>query len=210
MTTLLNSALLCGQVDGAAALSHESRGVSYYIVPLITRRLSGTGDRLRILLPEALLPQVPLPGERAQVRGELRSYRGHQASEPKLRLHVYARELLPPEPEDRNQIELNGVLCRPPQWRRTPMGREISDLMLSVPRRCGRSDFIPCIAWGAAAAQAAQWEKDRPVSLTGRFQSRSYRKVLGDRNEERIAYEVSVTAFQTLPEESEEQPLFFL
>ena len=81
------------------------------------------------------------------------------------------------------------------------MGREICDLMLAVNRRYGRSDYLPCIAWGRNALQASAWTVGRAVSLRGRFQSRGYVKTLETgETQEMTAYEVSVTAFLPDPE----------
>lgn len=190
-----NSVSLCGKVTGAAVPSHRSRGVSYISVPFRTCRLSGAVDDLNLILPEALQDFLPAPGGRAAVCGELRSYNNRSGAGSRLKLFVFGQELFPPEDEDRNEVTLCGVLCRDPVWRRTPMGREICDLMLAVSRRYGRADFLPCIAWGKNAQEASEWTQNRPVRLTGRFQSRSYIKMLPEGSIERTAYEVSVTSF---------------
>ncbi len=193
-----NTAALCGTVDAQAVFSHRSRGVDYYSFPLVTRRLSGTADRLNVTLPGSMLPLLPAAGQRLALRGEVRSFNNRSGEGSRLLLYVYAQELLAPEEEDRNETELAGVLCRDTTWRRTPMGREICDLMLAVPRRYGRGDYLPCIAWGRSAQEAASWKQGRPVRLTGRFQSRNYIKVTETGSLQRTAYEISVTSF--LPE----------
>ena len=193
-----NTAELCGTVDAPGVFSHRSRGVDYYSFPLLTCRLSGAADRLNVTLPEALLEGLPPPGQRLGIRGELRSFNNRSGEGSRLLLFVYAQELTAPEAEDRNEAELAGTLCRVPTWRRTPMGREICDLMLAVPRRYGRGDYLPCIAWGRNAQEAAAWTQGRPVRLTGRFQSRNYIKVTETGSIQRTAYEISVTSF--LPE----------
>ena len=193
-----NTAQLCGMVDAAGVFSHRSRGVDYYSFPLLTRRLSGAADRLNVTLPGPVLPQLPPAGWRLTVRGEVRSFNNRSGEGSRLLLYVYAQELLPAEDEDRNEIELAGTICRDPTWRRTPMGREICDLMLAVPRRYGRGDYLPCIAWGRNAQEAAQWKQGRPVRLTGRFQSRNYIKVTETGSIQRTAYEISIMSF--LPE----------
>lgn len=190
-----NMAELCGRLDAPVDFSHRSRGVDYYSFPLLTHRLSGTADRLNVTLPGPMLPQLPPPGERLTLRGEVRSFNNRSGEGSRLLLYVYAQELLPPEAEDRNETELAGILCREPTWRRTPMGREICDLMLAVPRRYGRGDYLPCIAWGRNAQEAAEWKQGRPVRLTGRFQSRSYIKVTETGSLQRTAYEISITNF---------------
>lgn len=191
-----NTALLRGRVTAGAVLSHISRGVPYYSVPMETRRLSGASDRVNLVIPEALLPSLPPPGGRARVEGELRSYNNRSGSGSKLVLYIYAQSLLPESEqagEDLNEVSLRGVLCRDPVWRRTPMGREICDLMLAVNRRYGRADYLPCISWGAIAQQTAMLDVGAPLCLEGRIQSRTYAKTLPSGTcEERTAYEVSV------------------
>ena len=106
---------------------------------------------------------------------------------------VFARDIsLSDEPYDRNLILLSGTLCKPPNLRTTPMGRDICDLMLAVNRHYGRSDYLPCITWGARACETALWDVGTRVSLEGRLQSRSYIKVLDTGAVERTAFEVSV------------------
>ncbi len=205
-----NTAELRGTLAGPPELSHISRGTEYYAVTLITRRLSGARDRANVILPGGLLPCLPEPGEKFWLRGELRSFNNRSGSGSRLMLYVYGQELAPAEDlgEDRNDVTLTGALCKPPTWRRTPMGREICDLMLAVNRRYGRSDYLPCIAWGKNALRASAWSVGRIVSLQGRFQSRIYVKTLETgETRERTAYEVSVTAFLPDPEpEPETEP----
>ena len=93
-------------------------------------------------------------------------------------------------------MELTGALCKKPTYRRTPMGREICDLMLAVNRRYGRSDYLPCIAWGIGASEAREWEVGQKISLVGRLQSRKYIKQEEGVSVEKTAFEVSVTEFK--------------
>ncbi len=202
-----NTAELRGTLEGPPELSHISRGMEYYGVTLLTRRLSGTLDRANVILPRGLLPCLPEPGEKLWLRGELRSFNNRSGSGSRLVLYIFGQEAAPAEDpgEDKNEVSLTGALCKPPIWRRTPMGREICDLMLAVNRRYGRSDYLPCIAWGKNALAAALWEVGTCVSLLGRFQSRGYVKTIASGESlEKIAYEVSVTAF--LPPEQESDP----
>ena len=198
-----NTAELRGTLAGPPELSHISRGTEFYAVPLITRRLSSARDRANVILPGGLLPCLPEPGEKLWLRGELRSFNNRSGSGSRLMLYIYGQELAPAEDlgEDRNEITLTGALCKAPTWRRTPMGREICDLMLAVNRRYGRSDYIPCIARGKNALLASAWAVGRTVTLLGRFQSRAYVKTLETgETREKTAYEVSVTAFLPEPE----------
>ena len=127
------------------------------------------------------------------VIGDVRSFNNRRGPGAKLVITVFARDIsLSDEPYDRNLILLSGTLCKPPNLRTTPMGRDICDLMLAVNRHYGRSDYLPCITWGARACETALWDVGTRVSLEGRLQSRSYIKVLDTGAVERTAFEVSV------------------
>ena len=141
-----------------------------------------------------LLAEMPLEEPaRLCVTGDVRSFNNRRGPGAKLVITVFARDIAPcDEPYDRNLILLSGTLCKPPNLRTTPMGRDICDLMLAVNRHYGRSDYLPCITWGARACETALWDVGTRVSLEGRLQSRSYIKVLDTGTVERTAFEVSV------------------
>ena len=124
--------------------------------------------------------------------GQLRSFNNRSGRGARLVLSVYVRQLCFSEEEDRNRVLLCGTLCKPPKFRRTPLGREICDLMLAVNRAYARSDYLPCICWGRQARQAEQWQVGDRVRLEGRLQSRSYVKLTEEGPVEKTAYEVSV------------------
>ena len=186
-----NEVVLEGIVREVPVWSHENHGTAFYRFFLEVGRLSGQSDVLPILVTENQCPLVKT-GETLRVRGELRSFNNRSGVGNRLVLTVYARELLPPEGESHNTIRLTGVLCKVPTFRRTPLGRSICDMMLAVPRRYGRADYIPLIAWGQLAVQLRTLSVGDSLSLLGRFQSRVYQKVLDTTVEERVAYEVSV------------------
>lgn len=188
-----NYVSLRGQMGGTPEFSHESRGERYYRFPLEVARLSGALDTIHILARRALLDELELSGEpKLSVTGELRSFNNKSGEGPKLVLSVFARTLRFDSGEDENRISLSGTLCKAPTYRQTPMGREISDLMLAVNRRYGRSDYLPCIAWGAKARESAAWPVGTAVTLTGRIQSRTYNKTIDGVTVEKTAFEVSV------------------
>ena len=191
MTQTRNEVLLEGLALDAPALSHENHGTRFFRFFLQVPRLSGTPDTLPVLLPESLLESVT-PGSSLRIRGQLRSFNNRSGVGNKLVLTVYVQSLGPGEGEPCNRILLSGTLCKPPIFRRTPLGRSICDLMLAVSRRYGRADYLPVITWGQLALQAAGLHVGDALSLEGRVQSRAYRKVLDDgSSQERIAYEVS-------------------
>ena len=164
-------------------------------------RLSGTPDTLPLLLRSELLPQAAEGGP-IRVRGQLRSFNNRSGTGNKLVLTVYALDIQPGQGEPCNQITLSGTLCKAPIFRRTPLGRSICDLMLAVPRRYGRADYLPVIAWGQLAVQTSQLQVGDDLTLEGRVQSRVYHKALENgATQERVAYEVSMMHLLDAPEE---------
>lgn len=196
-----NQALLLGRAAGTPQPSHANHGVTYFVFPLEVERLSGAVDTLNVVASEELLSACPiLPGETYRAVGEVRSFNNRSGSGARLVITFFAKALERSEGRCDNSLELTGVLCKAPNLRRTPLGREICDLLLAVNRRYGRADYLPCITWGALARTCGELEVGDTVRLTGRLQSRAYRKAVGDREEERVAYEISVISLETLTE----------
>ena len=188
-----NYAMLRGVLSEPPRFSHRNRDERFYRFSLDVCRLSGTVDTIHIIAREPLLSSLePGGGEKLCVCGEVRSFNNRSGVGAKLVITVFARELWLDDGEDENIIELAGALCKPPNYRITPMGREICDLMLAVRRRYGRSDYLPCIAWGSSAREAADWSVGSAVRLTGRIQSRIYQKMIDGTPVEKTAFEISV------------------
>ena len=190
-TQTCNDLLLTGTALEPPVLSHENHGARFYRFPLEVPRLSGQSDVLPVLLPENLL--LPLaPGSPVQIRGQLRSFNNRSGVGSRLVLSVYAQAVEIGDGTPRNHIRLSGSLCKPPVYRRTPLGRSICDMMLAVPRRYGRADYLPAIAWGQLAARCGTLQVGDALALEGRVQSRAYKKVTEAGTQDRVAYEVSI------------------
>ena len=197
--TCTNFARLIGVMSAPPAFSHASRGESFYTFALDVARLSGTTDTINIVARSELLSAVEAcDTEKLCITGELRSFNNKSGEGAKLVITVFAKEILPCDENDLNLICLTGTLCKPPNLRVTPMGRDICDLMLAVNRRSGRSDYLPCITWGLKAREASYWDTGTTVSLEGRIQSRRYIKLIGGKPIEKTAFEVSVTEIEEL------------
>ena len=185
---------LCGDLAGRPEYSHTARGQEFYAFPLEVQRLSGTFDRLNIIVRPQLLEGVELnSGSRIRVTGQLRTFNNRSGEGAKLVITVFAKEIELTDEDYVNHIILHGTLCKTPVQRITPMGRDICDLMLAVNRRYGRSDYLPCICWGNMALIAGTWGVGTRLKIDGRVQSRTYIKVIDDIPIEKTAFEVSVT-----------------
>jgi len=193
MDDLKNTVFLCGRAAEEPVFSHENHCERFYRFPLEVERLSGQTDCLNILSTAGQFSHLlPLQGKKLQLEGQIRSFNNKSGQGSKLMISVLCRTLALSTAEDSNFVQLTGVICRPPVLRRTPLGRCICDVMLAVNRRYGRSDYLPCIAWGQVAQEVGQLEVGMPLSVTGRLQSRQYTKVLADRSEVRTAFEISI------------------
>lgn len=189
-----NRIIAVGRLDGEMELSHEVMNEPFYTGFLLVRRLSGTVDRLPLTIPGKLMALLPQdPDCQLMMTGQVRSYNKVIDGAGRLMVTLFAQSIAPsPDNDTLNKVALTGALCKPPIYRSTPFGREICDMMLAVNRAFGKSDYIPCIAWGRNAQYASRFEVGDRVRLTGRLQSREYQKLLENGEYlSRNAYEVS-------------------
>ncbi len=191
-----NQVILKGTVITYPTLHHETNGKKFYLFQLETKRLSETADLIPVIVSEksSFFSKISID-DRICVTGQYRSYNKHTEGKGKLILTVYAREIsfLSEDEKDESQVILEGVICKNVIYRKTPLGREIADIMLAVNRSYGKVDYIPCIAWGRDAYLAANLEVGDKINITGRIQSRAYEKKFSNGTKKtRVAYEVSI------------------
>ena len=200
MEIVTNQLMLTGEVTEAPQYDHEVFGEAFFHTILSVPRLSGAYDLLPLTVSERLMAEGFHPGETVAITGQLRSYNKVMGGAGRLLLTAFAQRLLPPDDDENpNFIHLAGAICKPPAFRTTPFGREIADLMLAVNRAFGKSDYIPCIAWGRTARYAAQLSVGERLEVQGRFQSREYQKQMPDGTVmNRMAYEVSISRLTCL------------
>ena len=197
-----NKVSVIGEIISGFTFSHEVFGEGFYLVDVQVKRLSESCDRIPVMVSERLIDvNEDYRGEFVKVTGQFRSYNRHEEKKNRLVLSVFAREVefLDEEVENAktNQIFLDGYICKPPVYRKTPLGREIADLLIAVNRPYGKSDYIPCICWGRNARFASGFEVGGHAQIWGRIQSREYVKKLSEtESERRIAYEVSVSKLE--------------
>lgn len=202
-----NKVTVMGEIVGEFSFSHEIYGEGFYMVDILVPRLSDSADQIPLMVSERLLDvKKDYRGMNVKVSGQFRSYNRHEEKKNKLVLSVFVRDWEFIDEVERsemtNHIELDGFICKEPVYRKTPLGREIADILLAVNRPYGKSDYIPCISWGRNARYANEFEVGSRCRVIGRIQSREYMKKLSEEQvEKRVAYEVSVSKLEMPVEE---------
>lgn len=208
-----NYIILVGQITSEKVFSHEIYGESFYVFNLEIPRLSGTADCIPITISERLIATFDLSiGKKVFIEGQFRSYNTYENQRSRLVLTVFAKDIKEYQEEEEderekitNEVVLTGYVCKKPIYRKTPFGREISDVLLAVNRAYNKSDYIPCIAWGRNARFCENMEVGTEVKIVGRVQSRMYEKKHEDGTiEQRVAYEVSVGSLELVNKNDDE------
>lgn len=187
-----------GKVVSELEFSHEIYEEKFYRFYIETKRMSEYSDKLPIIISERIINIEEIKvGNIIVVEGQLRSYNQMIDGRSKLVLSIFAKDF--EKTEDERVLTLNdatfiGYICKKPVYRKTPLGREIADVLLAVNRTYKKSDYIPCILWGRNAKYCEQVEIGDMIKLNGRIQSRNYEKKQEDGTTiSKIAYEVSVS-----------------
>ena len=199
-----NQVVIMGEIVSDFAFSHEIFGEGFYMVDVRVERLSDSIDIIPLMVSERLIDvNGDYKGMYIVVNGQFRSYNRHEERKNKLVLSVFAREIdfvdEIGENTKSNQIYLDGYICKEPVYRKTPLGREIADLLLAVNRPYGKSDYIPCICWGRNARFTSNFVVGARCAVWSRIQSTEYMKKISDEQlEKRVAYEVSVSKLELI------------
>ena len=207
MENINNKVYITGEIVSDFQYSHQTYGEKFYLFNVSATRTSGYEDVIPVIVSERLLnTKQYYVGQCISIEGQFRSYNRHEEVGSRLLLTVFAKdcELIDADiiGDSSNQIELCGYICKEPSYRKTPLGREIADIMLAVNRPYGKSDYIPCICWGRDARFVADFTVGGHIQIQGRIQSREYvKKISKDEKEKRIAYEVSVSKLEVIEDE---------
>lgn len=204
-----NQVVIMGEIVSDFQFSHEIFGEGFYMIDVKVPRLSESSDIIPLMVSERLIDvEEDYKGLNITVQGQFRSYNRHEERKNRLVLSVFAREIEfvdeTPESSKTNQIYLDGYICKEPIYRKTPLGREIADLLLAVNRPYGKSDYIPCICWGRNARFASSFTVGTRCEIWGRIQSREYIKKISEEDaQKRVAYEVSVSKLELMEDQGE-------
>lgn len=199
-----NYASLSGVIVSPFYLSQETEDGLCYMVYVSVQRLSDTEDVIPVMVPAKLLPSIiqDETGRTVYAEGNFQSRNRRYGGKSHLDLFLYAEvfefDIDSIHSFNNNIISLDGFLCKKPILRITPLGRSIADIFIAVNRPNGRSDYIPCIAWGENARYSENLTVGDRIHVKGRMQSREYTKKIDEgKYEKRIAYEVSCGAIDS-------------
>ncbi len=191
-----NMAHICGEVIDGLKLNHKTYGEAFYTFKIGIVRNSGYEDQIIVMVSERILCQADVKkGTILEIQGQVRTYNEEVDGRNRLNIVVFAREMNEAEEDAaaKNEIYLEGYLCKKPAARTSPLGRKICDIMLAVNRMYNKSDYIPCIAWGRNALYSSTLDVGDKIALHGRLQSRQYKKKCEDGDVlEKTAFEVSI------------------
>lgn len=199
-----NKVSICGEIVSGFTYSHDVFGECFYLFDLKVNRLSDAADVIPVMVSERIIDvEEDYIGRVVEIEGQFRSYNRHDNGRSRLVLSVFAREIEFTNGfcGSDNYIFLDGFVCKPPIYRKTPLGREIADVLMAVNRPYGKSDYIPCIFWGRNARFSESFEVGERIKVWGRIQSRDYQKRISDDEfEKRVTYEVSVGKVEEVTE----------
>lgn len=206
MEHIENQVRLRGSLLALPQFSHENHGKKFFRFTLEVARLSGAVDLLPVVVEERILNELDLSGgQMLTVDGQVRSHNIRENGVRHLLIFVFAVQIVCEDGEPINEVIIEGPLCKEPTYRRTPLGREICDVMLAVPRAFRRADYLPCILWGRTAYEIAQCHTRDRIRINGRLQSRIYTKLTEDGPQERTAYEISALTAEVLEDQIQHQ-----
>ncbi len=203
MEHIANHITLRGSLLDFPSFSHENHGKRFLRFTLEVPRLSGAVDILPVIAEESIVGAMdPCGGQMLTVTGQIRSHNCRTDGVRRLLIFVFATSLIAEDGPPLNDVLLEGPICREPTYRRTPLGREICDVMLAVPRAFRRADYLPCILWGRTAQEISVCHTRDVIRICGRLQSRVYTKLTEDGPQERTAYEISALTAQIIQDET--------
>jgi len=207
-----NKVAITGKLVNDATQTMPIYGIEgLYAVEVEVIRTSGVIDTLKCIFNinavdvgsiEELKVHRLKKGRDVLVYGAVQTYKDEEKHMP---LFIWTEYITVGHAVNQNHVHLEGEISRQPIYRKTPLGREICDVMLRVPYQVAVQEaeyesekkwscYIPCIVWGRNAKWTSTLRIGDKVSLEGRLQSREYLK-----NEEvRTTYEVSVQTIQKM------------
>ena len=200
----MNNITLAGVIDSDITFSHSVISDKFNEFFLVCSRNSGIVDRIKCVVTDFMSNGLE-KNCNIEISGEIRT-RNYDGEDGKRHVSVYVlvNQIFDYAGEDKNYVSADCYIAKEPTYRKTPLGRQISDLLVACHRRTMKSDYINCIAWGRNAIKSSMFNVGDHIELNGRLQSREYKKKIDDETYEvRTAYELSASMIAVV-EESEE------
>ena len=120
-----NRVSVIGEIVSGFTFSHEVFGEGFYMVDVAVNRLSEQADIIPLMISERLIDvHKDYSGSTVESIGQFRSYNRHEGIKNRLMLSIFVREIHFIEEftdyTKTNQIFLDGYICKPPIYRKTP------------------------------------------------------------------------------------------
>lgn len=200
-----NQVVIIGKIKEEFFFDHEWKGEEFYVTTVaVKRQYDSSVDTIPLMITKKVKDEKFSGKEyvrkKVEIIGQFRSHnKWGKDRKSHLKLFCFAQKIdfIDSNVDDKDEIFLRGFICKKPVYRITPKSKTpISDLLIAVNRKLGKSDYLPCIAWNANAVSTAIMNVGDCVEIEGRIQSRIYHK--GDEWNE--AYEISIITIKKIEE----------
>ena len=155
-------------------------------------------DDIPIVISGMLLKSIGIYND-VIIKGQLRSKDTIENDKLKVDLYVYVKEIQnntlsfdSTTTNSNNLVNIDGYICKRPNLRTTPSGKQITDLLIACNYGKDKTAYIPAIAWGKYARYASRLKIGDYTHVQGKFQSRKYTKIIDNIPYDKVAYELSI------------------
>lgn len=152
--------------------------------------LNGIINILPVVTEEKNIKKGIYIGEAIKINGNLRTYNYQENKKKRVDVYIFADSIKRIQKKEyRNFALIEGYVCKEPIIRRISSGKEIISFVVANNRGKGKINYIPCVIYKNHDTNLKIGDF---IQLTGRFQSRTYRK----RKKEYTICELAVVKFR--------------
>ena len=165
-------------------------------------RKSGQRDLVTIVTTD--FNQNINKGDCIRVSGFLYTFQAPPDEYPRFRVCLYSLGIVKTNfATNKNVIIFKGTVVKQPQFRLTPSGIRICELLIAVNNDIDGlcASYIPCIVWNQDAETAKDYKVGTFIYGVGRLQSREYRKIVDGLEKIYTTHELSINNCNILEEE---------
>ena len=172
--------------------SHNIQDIEYYKGNLLVPRDNGKEDIINIKFKRFSCDCNE--GDTISLKGNVRTFNHKENDKNKVDIFCFTY-FDKPEEEINNKVELDGVICKINNLKKTYLGKDVCDFIIvnSIDKL---HSYLPCVAWGKQAKEIAKLPIGTKISIEGELRSREYKKYTDEVNFDiKIAHEINVKSF---------------